>query len=517
MGKCFVVEPLVDREKYITFVANYLRKSRGESEADLDKHRIILKEMCEKNGWKYVEYFEIESGDSIDARPEFKRLLQDIEEGIFDAIAVVEIDRLGRGSKGDQDLIENTFRKTNTLIATPTKIYDLSNEDDEFVVDMKGFLARREYKMILKRLNQGKKVGAKRGDWTNGTPPHPYEYERWKDKYNPKGLVVNDDKLKIYRFMIDCIVRYKMKPAEIAWQLNKDNIPGPRGGVWHGNTVARLLVDETHLGKIISNKSKGDGHKKKRPNSHPVTYLPKNEWVIVENCHQAVKTLEEQDMIRTILHSRNIAPTRVRRGKRPLSGLIKCANCGHTMQIVYREDRKSSESIKPCWYKDPYGNKCGNGGGIITPVYEAVIKELKVYEEKIKHEIESNEEDKTEAIQHDIRMKLKEVQMKERALDRIHEAYEEGIYSLDEFKSRKEKVNKEIAKLREELEILEIQLKHAERMTDEDRLSAIMDFWESFNNEDLDPEELNRLYKSIIDEIVWKREGDVITVTVNFL
>lgn len=238
-----------------------------------------------------------------------------------------------------------------------------------------------------------------------------------------------------------------MKPVEIAWQLNKDKIPGPRGGVWHGNTIARILIDETHLGKIISNKTKGDGHKKKKPNAQPISYLPKSEWVVVENCHQAVKTQEEHDMIRTLLHSRNIAPTRVRRGNRPLSGLIICSKCGHTMQVVYREDRKTPDSLKPCWYKDPLGNKCNNGGGILIPVYEAVETELKAYEEKIKHEIATNEGDTIEALEREIQNQLKEIKLKERALDRIHEGYEEGAYNIEEFKRRKEKVNFEIIKL----------------------------------------------------------------------
>lgn len=54
-------------------------------------------------------------------------------------------------------------------------------------------------------------------------------------------------------------------------------------------------------------------------------------------------------------------------------------------------------------------------------------------------------------------------------------------------------------------------------MSNEDRLSVISDFWNNFNKGDLEPEELNRLYKTIIDNIVWDKDGDKITVTINFL
>lgn len=504
------------REHYITFVANYLRKSRGENESDLDKHRLILTDICDKNNWKYVEYFEIETGDSIEVRPVFKRLLEDIEQGLYDAVACVDIDRLGRGSKSDQDLIENTFRKANTLIATPTKIYDLTNEDDEFVVDMKGFLARREYKMIVKRLSQGKKVGSRRGDWTNGTPPYPYEYERWNDDYNPKGIVVNKTKLDIYRYMIDGIIRFKMTPFEIAWELNKKRVLSPRGGLWHGNTVTRIIVDETHLGRIITNKTKGDGHKKKKKDVQKVITIPKDDWVVVENCHKAVKTQEEHDTIRQILHSRNLNINRSSRAKLSLSGLIKCGVCGRTMQVYRRRDRTYNE-LKPCWYKSPLGEKCINGGSILSPLMETINIEIDKYEEQLSAMKNENQDEDIIKFEKEIQIVINNIQIKEKALDKIHDAYENDVYSDTEFKKRKEKVSSEISALENSLEMLTIKLKNTESMTNEDRLLRIKNFREIRDDSTKTQEELNRAYKEILDHIVWKKTGDEVEISVNFL
>ena len=38
----------------IRFVAMYLRKSRGDEEKDLQKHRNTLTEICEKNDFKFA-------------------------------------------------------------------------------------------------------------------------------------------------------------------------------------------------------------------------------------------------------------------------------------------------------------------------------------------------------------------------------------------------------------------------------------------------------------------------------
>ncbi|KJD42498.1 recombinase family protein [Paenibacillus terrae] len=124
-------------------VAFYLRKSRGEGTKDLDKHRSILVEMAIKNKWRYIEYFEIASSEDIEYRPKFKQLLKDVQDGIYDAVIVVDYDRLGRGDLSDQAYVKKVFIESETLIVTPEKIYNLSDESDDLMVDVKGLIARQ--------------------------------------------------------------------------------------------------------------------------------------------------------------------------------------------------------------------------------------------------------------------------------------------------------------------------------------------------------------------------------------
>jgi site-specific DNA recombinase len=247
----------------IRYVAIYIRKSRAESMEDLEKHRMVLIDLCKRNDFKYVEYMEVGTSDSIDLRPKISKLLREVEEGVYDAVCVVEYDRLGRGDLGEQDRLKKAFQKSDTLIITPDKIYDLNDDIDDTYADLKGFFARQEYKMITKRLRQGKKIGARRGQWTNGIPPFPYVYQTYKNKVNKKGLIVDDDKLPIYRDMLDQALK-GVDPKKIAENLNQRGILTSKGNYWSNVTIQRLLVDETHLGKIISNKTQGDAHKNKR-------------------------------------------------------------------------------------------------------------------------------------------------------------------------------------------------------------------------------------------------------------
>lgn len=505
----------------IKYVAEYLRKSRGETTEDLIKHKTILEELCKSRGWVYVVYEEVETGESLFARPVMQQLLRDVEDNIYDAVVCVDLDRLGRGDLVDWGQIKRVFQKTNTYMVTPSSLYNLNDDNEEFAVDLQTLFARREYKKITHRLSMGKKVGAKLGAWTNGTPPMPYEYQEWIDPatnkryYNEKGLVVNLQKLSIYRFMVDSFIKDKKSTNEIAWELNRRNIPSPRGGRWCNMTVRRLLVDETHLGKIISNKTKGDGHKNKSPNKQPFQKIPKEQWTVVENRHEAIKTQDEHETILIGIQRNLKSPYRRSDHYYPLKGLIKCGLCGYGLPLEYK--RGKDLIVKKCWHKDYLGNKCPNSSGKAQYIIDAIDEQLKEYEEQIRKEIESCEDQSTDLIQLQIKTIMDKLNKKDIALKRARIAYDEGVDTLDEYRSAKERILKEVDELENQLSIENLKLQKAQSITNHEKLHYIEEFRRSRWEDELDDKELNDLYKTIISSIIWTKQGDNIDIKVNFL
>lgn len=505
----------------IKYVAEYLRKSRGETTEDLIKHKTILEELCKSRGWVYVVYEEVETGESLFARPVMQQLLRDVEDNIYDAVVCVDLDRLGRGDLVDWGQIKRVFQKTNTYMVTPSSLYNLNDDNEEFAVDLQTLFARREYKKITHRLSMGKKVGAKLGAWTNGTPPMPYEYQEWIDPatnkryYNEKGLVVNLQKLSIYRFMVDSFIKDKKSTNEIAWELNRRNIPSPRGGRWCNMTVRRLLVDETHLGKIISNKTKGDGHKNKSPNKQPFQKIPKEQWTVVENRHEAIKTQDEHEKILIGIQRNLKSPYRRSDHYYPLKGLIKCGLCGYGLPLEYK--RGKDLIVKKCWHKDYLGNKCPNSSGKAQYIIDAIDEQLKEYEEQIRKEIESCEDQSTDLIQLQIKTIMDKLNKKDIALKRARIAYDEGVDTLDEYRSAKERILKEVDELENQLSIENLKLQKAQSITNHEKLHYIEEFRRSRWEDELDDKELNDLYKTIISSIIWTKQGDNIDIKVNFL
>lgn len=507
-------------EIVIKYVAEYLRKSRGESLEDLIKHKTVLEELCQRRGWVYIAYEEIETGESLYARPVMQQLLKDIDNGMFDAVVCVDLDRLGRGTLGEWDEIKRVFQRTHTYIVTPSSLYNLSDDNDEFAVDLQTVFARREYKKITQRLSMGKKIGAKLGAWTNGTPPFPYEYQEWYDPqtnqrhYNEKGLVINLQKLPIYRFIIDSYIKDKKNTKEIAWELNRREIPSPKGMRWTSVSVRRILIDETHLGKIIYNKTKGDGHKNK-PNSPKPQKIPRDQWIVVENRHKPVKTQSDHDKILIRMQANSTAPFRRNKNYYPFTGLIKCGMCGYGMQM---EDRRGTGiRIKSCWYHDPVGTKCKNLGGKLQYVIDAVEVQLKSYEAQIEAEIDGCEDQSIDLIQTQIKAIMDKINKKDQALKRARIAYDEGVDTLDEYRSAKERISKEIDDLENILNVENLKLQQASSISNHEKLHYIKEFRAKMAEGQFDNKELNELYKTIISSIVWTHQGDNIDIKVNFL
>ena len=502
----------VNNKSYdIRFVANYLRKSRVESMEDLEKHRMILNDLCHKYNFKFVEYLEVGTSDSIEMRPEISKLLKEIENGVYDAVCVVDYDRLSRGDMGDQDRILKAFKKSETLIITPDKFYDLNDDMDDEMVEFKGFFARREYKMITKRLRQGKKIGARQGQWTNGTPPFPYVYQHYGNKLNEKGLVVNDENLRIYRNIIDLALSGVI-PKKIAEHFNKNGILTTKGNYWSAVTIQRLLIDETHLGKIISNKTQGDGHKNKRPNAKPAKTLPASEWIVVENCHEPVKTQEEHDKIIQLITNRKlITGTKARHQTFALSALIKCEKCGHSHTFYKKQDKLY---MKPCWYINPLGEKCRNEGITVSVIENLILTEIVKYKSGFIADFD-NDDRNTQRLYIWISDKEALLAKQKKALILINDAYEMGDYTREEWLERKKKREFEINQTTNEIYELNKCAQADKQISNAERLKTLSDFFDNIKTVE-DNAAMNDLYRTILESIIWYKEGKTIRIAINF-
>jgi DNA invertase Pin-like site-specific DNA recombinase len=166
----------------------YTRRSRALEDAEesrtLPAHVALLQRTARTDGVQVPPervLTEIGSGEHIEGRPVFRRVLETWERlprSVGGRVYVTDIDRLSRGDQMDWGRISNALSRANLLIRTPSRVYDLNSAEDPFLFGIELLLAKRELDQIKKRLERGRKEKRMNGGLANGTAPFGYTYSQ---------------------------------------------------------------------------------------------------------------------------------------------------------------------------------------------------------------------------------------------------------------------------------------------------------------------------------------------------
>lgn len=317
----------------------YLRKSRNEEGLDTDellaKHQKALLDYAREHQIHIVEtYPEVVSGESLYARPQMLRLLQDVEDGHYDCVLCMDLDRLSRGRMKDQGIILDAFKDSGTLIVTPEKIYDLADEIDEEYAELKTFMSRREYKIINKRLRRGLQQSIENGCYVANAP---YGYRKATIDRKPT-LEIYEPEAKFVRMMFELYAQ-GYGCVSVARHVNTLGAKPHRSAEFSRNSVVKILRNPTYVGKVVWNQKKHIKKGAKGNPKHITIYQPREQWTITNGLHPPIVDKTLFDQVQEILAGRYQPKKNDGTVKSPLVGLVKCANCGMNMQrmVMKRE------------------------------------------------------------------------------------------------------------------------------------------------------------------------------------
>src|SRR5699024_2062637 len=147
-------------------VANYYRVSTKlqQDKFSLAAQETELRLYAENQEWELVsEFVDVESGGVLDKKG-LSALLDIVEAGKVDVVLCMDQDRLSRLDTVSWEYLKSVLRENNVKIAEPNgTLTDLSNEDDEFVSDLKNLLAQRDKKKTVRRMMYGKRQRLREG------------------------------------------------------------------------------------------------------------------------------------------------------------------------------------------------------------------------------------------------------------------------------------------------------------------------------------------------------------------
>ena len=495
--------------------AIYLRKSRADMEAEklgegetLTRHKKILTELAARKGYYIGEiYQEIISGaESIEDRPEIKRLIEDCYAGKWAGILIVEVTRLSRGSQKDaqtiMDCLKYANRNNGVLVITPTKVYDIAhNHDDEEYMEFELFMSRREYKMIKRRMDRGREQAVVEGNYMGSYRPYGYDILKTK---TARTLIPNADEAPIVRKIFEWFIKENMSARKIAERLDALGIPTYSGNAeWNGATVKTILTNPTYMGKVKWNdrmqvKTMVNGELvASRPRSnHTDHYMEydgkhKQHALVDEETFKAASSRFKSDRTKSNLKLQN-----------PLAGFFRCKNCGHTM---VHQAYKKKPTVAPR-YCHRQSTKCKVKSVIASDVINALVHSLKLYIEDFEMKVDNLPDADENEILAQIEALQKGINKSKKALSKLFDGWTAEMISDNEFVLEKAKHNAKIESYMKQIAELENSIPEKEEY--EDIIIMLSEALDALLDEELDAEVKNEYLKRIIYKVEFSREND---------
>lgn len=332
-------------------VAIYLRLSRDDEDMNGNKvesnsissQRDMIRSYIRKQD--NMEIYDIYvddgfSGTNFD-RPEFKRMMKDIEAGNVDCVIVKDLSRLGRDYIEAGRLIQKTFPAFSVRFIALTDHFDsltADHNETSLVVPVKNFVNDSYARDISNKVRSHQKLKREKGDFIGSFAV--YGYKKSKDN---KYLLVPDHYpaeivKKIFAWKIEgysnlaisdmleemgvlCPLEYKkMLGSKLATSFGK----GERGK-WSPVAVKRILTNETYIGTVVQGRDEKINYKVNKSRRKP-----EEEWVKVPEVHEPIISKEDFEIAQDMLKI-TIRPGNGERKTHIYTGLLFCGDCMEPM------------------------------------------------------------------------------------------------------------------------------------------------------------------------------------------
>ncbi len=488
---------MADHPRNLTRTAVYLRKSRADIEAEtrgegetLSKHRRTLLALANKYDYTILDvYEEVVSGESIFERPEVQRMLHAVQNDHYDAVLCMDVDRLGRGNQIDQGIIQETFREASTLIITPRKAYDLTDELDEEWSEFESFMARRELKIITRRLQRGRQQSVADGRSISSRPPFGY----LRDAENK---LIPDPQTAPLVQMIFAWAADGWGRTRICRRLTEMGIPSPRGHAhWDVSTMAHLLTNPAYLGHLRWNHLR-----RRKKNGHLFKVIqPDHAQIWKRNAHDPII---DEDLFRLVQErqTRHLPVGVHKPVANSLAGLVVCAKCGRKMARVPNKPKAPQLRCKT------FG--CATRSARLVDVETVVIQSLYALlpslEATAEHRRGDNKKtNETTRVQQEIETLKNGIKTADGQRARLHDLLEQGVYDVDTFVLRNHELGEKLNSLRQQLATAQERQVHANKAlpTSDAILNALQVYQESAT-----PAQKQKILSQIVDHIDYTRE-----------
>ena len=461
----------------------YIRLSKedefgGTESASVINQRNYIKEFAEKNGFEIYDYYIDDgySGGNFD-RPNFKRLIEDIEKKKINTVITKDTSRLGRDFIETGNYMFKYFPEHNIRYIAITENFDTYNPNGvEDIIPFEAGMNDIYLKDISRKVKSIRHIKMKQGLFVGSTVSYGYK----RSKEDNRKFDIDEYSANIVKNIFNLREQGETY-TKIARKLTNDGIEPPSvysgkkiektytTNIWKASSIKTILTNEIYIGNLVQRKFERVSYKSKKKK-----ILPKEDWIIVENNHPAIISKEQFSKVNDMEYKPNssLGMTRTKKYDYLLKGLVVCADCNKIMYIrkSYRKNKKKpviDEAYYCCKTNVTHRNSvCSLHYFRESELNEKVIRNLRKVFEKyaVKTELEKSYDKKLQEFNNNIDIK-KELDNQKNKLNIIAKAISDlykdkasDVITSEDFYNIKEGLDKEKQKASEKIEAIEIML-----------------------------------------------------------
>ena len=327
-------------------------RDRKDSEALQNQKALIREYIQGQKGLKLLSIFEDngETGTNF-RRPGFEAMMETVCAGKANCIVVKDLSRFGRDYIEAGNYLDHVFPSMGVRFISIGDGYDSADATtaDCLIVALKNLMNQVYSKDISRKSGSILREKIKRGEFIGGYASYGYI----KDPEDKHRIIVDPEAAEVVRAIFQKRLEGASNAAITRW-LNDSGILSPccyryQKGIlidqryaqpkpWGIETVKKILSSQVYLGHMVQGRRRSEFYA-----GIPDRLLPKSEWTIVENTHEAIISQEDFEAVQALCEAKNRG-YHARLGKYDylgkseniLRGLVYCGDCGRPM-VRYKQ------------------------------------------------------------------------------------------------------------------------------------------------------------------------------------
>lgn len=451
----------------------------------IETQKILLEQYCKDHKITDYKFYCDDgcSGTNFD-RPSFKKMLSDIDEGKINLVIVKDLSRFGRNYV-EAGMYVQRFTDSNIRFIAADDNYDSLVNSDDLLFPIKNVVNEMYARDVSKKTKAAKKAKARDGQFIGSKAPFGYKIDP-NDRHHlivdePAAQVVK----RIFRLASEGVGYNKMakifREEKVLTPIAYFNLNNPdyfksdywrKEFDWHVTSIRAILNNEVYLGKLVYGKQRNKSMKSKEKVRNP-----KEDWIVVENCHEPIITQELWDTVHKILNAKH----RPAKGGevQMFAGLLYCSDCGHCLTYSQKQRKDGSyHGAYSCWMYKTHGKEyCASHYITFDTIYELVLidiqrnlfqyrKNTDKFKSILSRKYQSDSQKQAEQITLEYEQKQKRCEELDKIISRLYEDNVLGRIGDERYESMSQSYELEQVEIKKALPILKSKIDELKRQSD---------------------------------------------------